>query len=216
MLTKILRSISAAMLILATFDSPAALAGCATDTDSQWECLEIDGIDVTTASTMAGPHTFSGDISLYHSLTGTLDCTWTWTAGFDVDPGADRLYIDMTGAEIAMDCPGFSFGSADWQVYEALDGMPGVRGGGHGDVHDKHGSSHNTLFDLANFEFFYETIFASLTMCSGTLAHVVFGNDVNGSGDKDNPSFFRLNGSVAGCTISGTLTTDGYIDVNAW
>lgn len=238
---------------LAALYSPAALADCTTDTDNLWECLEIETaagsgvyVDHSAHTHMDGPLTFQGYADLSHTLAGTLtDCTLTVIGAARVDTTANRAFIEVSNATSQVgdrgdaDCGRVRFTNFNWLAYEPGTTDEGINGQNHGDVYDMHGAApgmsstppnhpHNAFGDLAEVVIEYRTVFNLwVPICSGTLHNVEYGTDVTGTGNKNNASFFRFEGSISGwagtCAVAGVVTTDGtewgggpFRDVNAW
>ncbi|MCH2550871.1 hypothetical protein [Alloalcanivorax venustensis] len=205
--------------------SGSAQAACNTTTADQWECLQAETsagsgtyTDLTSATTMSGPYTFEGVSDLSYSVFGipvlTAQCIVTLEGEVDVDPTANRAYLEVTSGAVSQDpaapdsdCDDITISSFVWYFEDPNDGQLGIDGANGGDVHLP-----ATDFAVGDIDEMKVSHSSFGQICSGPLEGVEFRN----GSPVSEPSSFDFAASVGNCNINGMVTTDGYVDVNAW
>lgn len=180
----------------------SAQADCTTDTDNQWECLEVGGTDVTGSGTQ-GPFQFSGSSQLSYGGIINATCTLNVEGEVDVDTTNNVAYITVTDGSVTGSgtCSRIDVAGFPWTAVDPSTGNPGINS----DVYPS-----NTGVAVGDISGVEVTYFGG-TICSGTIAGVEFAN----GNPVSQPSSFDFNGSVGACTVNGVVVSQG-TDVNAW
>ena len=206
------KALLASVLAVGAFSfAGSAQAECTTDTDAQWECLQVGGTDVT-GSGEQGPFTFAGTSTLSYGGFINATCGLELTGYVDVDTANNRTYIRVTNGDITGSgtCANLNLSGFDWNAYDPDDGNAGIDGASSDDIYPA-ASGNAALGDIGNISVSH-SFFG--TLCSGTLDDVTFQNN-EPSGSLSDPSFFVFSGSIGACTVNGQLDSTG-TDVNAW
>lgn len=148
--------------------SATSYGACGTHTSNHWDCIELDGVDVTSVG--ASNVSFTGSGTFSHWYTGTL---WCDDIRFQVDfavNGSNELDIVVTNASSANstnpDCTSMVFSNYNWDTYDSgsasvsldpslADTATTPTAESLGDFHTPHMSYNGTLIcnDILDFRF---------------------------------------------------------------